>query len=103
VIRDASATGSVSMLVLSGLSDVRELFALAPELLDDPRMSRSLLLGMLMLCALPADGSYAGLTALSRALGMSMSTAHRYASTLVAVGLLERDPVTRQYRLAHAS
>jgi DNA-binding IclR family transcriptional regulator len=29
-----------------------------------------------------------------------MSTAHRCLSTLVAVGLLERDPDTRQYRMA---
>jgi hypothetical protein len=90
------------MLLLSGLSELRDVLARAPEQLDDPRLSRSLLLGLLLLSALPMDGGYAGLTTLARALGMSMSTAHRYASTLVAVGLLERDPATRQYRLAHA-
>jgi DNA-binding IclR family transcriptional regulator len=31
---------------------------------------------------------------------MPMSTAHRYISTLVAVGLVERDPASRRYRLA---
>jgi IclR helix-turn-helix domain len=100
VLRDASAVGGNSPLVLSGLSGVRDVLASAPEHLDDPRLSRSLLLGLLMLCALPADGSYTGLTVISRTLGMSMSTAHRYASTLLAAGLLERDPATRQYRLA---
>jgi DNA-binding MarR family transcriptional regulator len=103
VIRDASAVGSISMLVLSGLSELREVLTRAPEQLDDPRLSRSLLLGLLLLSALPTDGSYVGLTVLARALEMSMSTAHRYASTLVAAGLLERDPATRQYRLAYAS
>jgi DNA-binding IclR family transcriptional regulator len=30
---------------------------------------------------------------------MSPSTAHRYAFTLVELGLLERSPTTRKYRL----
>ena len=33
-------------------------------------------------------------------LDMNPSTAHRYLSTLLAVGLLERNPDTRRYRLA---
>jgi hypothetical protein len=103
VLRDASVAGSISQLVLSGVSDLRDVLAMAPEQLDDPRLSRSLLLGLLLLSALPADGSYTGLTVLARTLGMSMSTAHRYASTLLAVGLLDRDPTTRQYRLAYVA
>ncbi len=35
-------------------------------------------------------------------LGMSPSTTHRYVSTLVEFGLLERSPRTRKYRLALA-
>jgi DNA-binding IclR family transcriptional regulator len=31
---------------------------------------------------------------------MNPTTTHRYLSTLVAVGLVERDPGTRRYRLA---
>jgi DNA-binding IclR family transcriptional regulator len=30
---------------------------------------------------------------------MNTSTTHRYVTTLLAVGLLERDPSTRKYRL----
>jgi DNA-binding IclR family transcriptional regulator len=30
---------------------------------------------------------------------MGASTTHRYVSTLLEVGLLERDPVSREYRL----
>jgi len=64
-------------------------------------MSRSLLLGLLLFATLPADGSSAAITDLGQLLGMSNSTAHRYATTLVAAGLVERDPQTRRYRLAH--
>jgi DNA-binding IclR family transcriptional regulator len=39
---------------------------------------------------------------LSKELGMSLSTAHRYLTTLVATGLVERKPTTRKYRLANA-
>jgi len=102
VLKDARATKSVSMLVLAGLPEARDVLALAPEQLEDPRLSRSLLLGLSLLAALPTDGSDVSLTALARALGMSMSTAHRYAATLTATGLLERDPTTRRYRLAYA-
>ena len=40
-----------------------------------------------------------GIVELANDLGMSPSTAHRYAHTLVEVGLLERCPKTRKYRL----
>ena len=33
-------------------------------------------------------------------LGMSQTTAHRYITTLTAAGLLERNPTSREYRLA---
>jgi DNA-binding IclR family transcriptional regulator len=33
---------------------------------------------------------------------MSLSATHRFVSTLVAVGLVERDPLTRHYRLVDA-
>ena len=71
-----------------------------PSQMDDPRLSRSLLSGLLVLSCFPLDGSYLGIVQLARILEMNTSTAHRYVATLLAVGLLERDPVTRQYRLA---
>jgi len=55
-----------------------------------------------MLASFPGDGSYVSIAKLARLLGMSPSTTHRYVSTLLAVGLLERDPRTRKYRLADA-
>jgi DNA-binding IclR family transcriptional regulator len=66
------------------------------------RLLRSLLAGLAMLATFPADGRYVGNTHVARMVGMSISTAHRCISTLLAVGLLERHPSTRKYRLAHA-
>jgi hypothetical protein len=68
----------------------------------DPRMSRSLMRGLSLLTRFGPDGSERGIVELSRELGMSPSTAHRYASTLVELGLLERSPRTRKYRLPSA-
>jgi hypothetical protein len=98
VIRSAADGGSISIL-LSGLRDVREVLAREPRQLEDSRLSRSLLSGLLMLASFPTDGSYLGNAEIARMLDMNPSTTHRYVSTLVAVGLLERDPSTRRYRL----
>jgi DNA-binding MarR family transcriptional regulator len=70
------------------------------EQLENPRLSRSLLQALMILSAFPADGAGRAVTDVARELGMWQGTTHRYVSTLVAVGLLERDPVSREYRLA---
>jgi IclR-like helix-turn-helix domain-containing protein len=66
---------------------------------DDPRLSRSLLRGLSILTCFGPDGDERGIVQLAGDLGMSPSTAHRYATTLVELGLLERCPRTRKYRL----
>jgi IclR-like helix-turn-helix domain-containing protein len=66
---------------------------------SDPRMSRSLLRGLSLLAGFGPDGAERGIVELADDLGMSPSTAHRYALTLVEIGLLERCPRTRKYRL----
>jgi hypothetical protein len=68
----------------------------------DPRLSRSLLRGLSLLTGFGPDGGERGIVELAEDLGMSPSTAHRYALTLVEVGLLERCPRTRKYRLSQA-
>jgi DNA-binding MarR family transcriptional regulator len=68
--------------------------------LDDARLSRSLLSGLLVLVAFPADGSFAGNAEIAAQLGMTLTTTHRYISTLLAAGLIDRDPKTRKYRRA---
>jgi hypothetical protein len=67
---------------------------------DDARLSRSLMRGVSLLGSFGPDRTERGIVELARELGMSPSTAHRYAVTLVELGLLERCPRTRKYRLA---
>lgn len=99
VVRGASGSGTMSAL-LAGLDGVRQTLEDAPQQIEDRRLSRSLLSGLLLLACFPTDGAYLSNTEVARRVGMNMSTAHRYISTLVSVGLLERDPGTRHYRLA---
>jgi IclR helix-turn-helix domain len=101
VVRAASASGSMSML-LSGLDGMRKMLVAGPKQLKYARLSRSLLSGLLVLASFPADRSYMRVTEAARMLDMSPSTTHRYLATLLVVGLLEQDPRTRQYRLANA-
>ena len=91
VVRGAADGGNISVL-LSGLQDVREVLAREPSQLEDSRLSRSLLAGLLMLASFPTDGTYLGNAEIARMLDMNPSTTHRYVSTLVAVGLLDGIP-----------
>ncbi len=70
---------------------------------DDARLSRSLLRGLSILTCFGPDNRERGIIEMAGQLGMSPSTTHRYVSTLVELGLLERSPRTRKYRLALAS
>jgi IclR-like helix-turn-helix domain-containing protein len=70
-----------------------------PDDTTDPRLSRSLLRGLALLTGFGPDGEARGIVELAGDVGMSPSTAHRYALTLVELGLLERCPKTRKYRL----
>lgn len=65
----------------------------------DPRLSRSLLRGLSLLTCFGHEGAARGIVEIAHDAGMSPSTAHRYASTLVELGLLERDPKSRKYQL----
>jgi DNA-binding IclR family transcriptional regulator len=71
--------------------------------MGDLRLSQSLLSGLLVLSCLPPDDGHLGVAELARMLGMNTSTTHRYLTMLPAVGLLERDPRTRQFSLACAT
>ncbi|MBA3809699.1 MAG: helix-turn-helix domain-containing protein [Solirubrobacterales bacterium] len=98
VLRAASGRRSMSAL-FSGLLASPERLAATLSEFDDKRLSRSLLAGLLVLAAFPDDGGHLGIGEVARLLGMNPSTAHRYITTLVEVGMLERDPGTRRYRL----
>lgn len=65
---------------------------------DNRRLSRSLLAGLLVLSCFSSEGRDLGIKDISEELELNTSTVHRYVVTLVAAGLLERDPETRRYR-----
>jgi IclR helix-turn-helix domain len=69
----------------------------------DPRLSRSLEYGVAILECYSSDRQELGIAELADIVGISRSTTHRYAITLVELGFLEQDS-KRKYRLArHAA
>jgi predicted transcriptional regulator len=99
VVRDASRDKSV-WSAFAGILDRSALAATYRNLSTSPRHSRSLLLGLLIFVTLPADGKTIGIAEIASELGMSPSTTHRYVATLLAAGLVEQNPDTREYRIA---
>jgi DNA-binding MarR family transcriptional regulator len=97
VLRRRSQGAGVAS-ILHGLTDGR-LTASYPALSESPRLSQSLLLGLLVLACFPTDGEALAVTEVAGRLELSPSTTHRYMSTLLAVGLLEQDPRSRRYRI----
>lgn len=65
----------------------------------DPRLSRSLEYGIAILESFSGERQALGIAEMADIVGISRSTTHRYAMTLVALGYLEQDP-KRRYRLA---
>ncbi|HTR89572.1 MAG TPA: helix-turn-helix domain-containing protein [Solirubrobacteraceae bacterium] len=66
--------------------------------LDDTQLSQSLLRGLSVLACFGPERRWRPIIELASELGMSPSTTHRYVKTLKAIGLLEQDPATREYR-----
>lgn len=69
------------------------------EQVADPRRSRSLEYGTAILRCYSGRRQTLGIADIAAVVGISRSTAHRYAMTLVALGHLEQDS-KRKYRLA---
>lgn len=65
--------------------------------LADSKVSATLVTGLFVLAAFPADGGLMGNAEIAKALEMNPSTAHRYISTLVFAGLLHKNPDSRKY------
>jgi DNA-binding transcriptional ArsR family regulator len=99
VVRPASDSGGIAAL-FGSLDTVDSRLAEYPGLFRDPRVSPSLLRGLLVLAVL-RNGDLS-VTEIGERLGQSTSTVHRYVTTLFAAGLVEQDPRTRRYRLADA-
>ncbi|HTW43882.1 MAG TPA: helix-turn-helix domain-containing protein [Solirubrobacteraceae bacterium] len=94
----STAEGSGVASVLHGLAE-RGLPSNYEKLAASPRLSRSLLLGLLVLACFPTDGGALAVTDVAEQLELSPSTTHRYMTTLLAAGLLEQDPRSRRYRV----
>ena len=61
--------------------------------------SQSLERGLAILSAFRSGKPLLGVSDLSREVGLSRSTTHRYIATLAGLGYLQQDPPTRKYRL----
>ena len=97
VVRKAAEDDGLLGLLGSGLKG-REVQVPSTSM-DDVRFSRSLLRALMVLASYPDDGSTRSVSEVAKALGMGVSTAHRYTATFAEVGVLERDPASRRYRL----
>lgn len=114
VIRSVGQTrnGTVSSLLIAALDNAHSVdgkdegrgslrqaaqMALA-EALSDPQLSQSLLRGLAILSCYGPERPWRAIIDLAKELHMSPSTTHRYVKTLRAVGLLEQNPTTREYR-----
>jgi hypothetical protein len=97
VLRSASRSRASSLAALISSA----MHAPAPPELDDcdRRLSRSLLRGLAILSCFTVEQPERGILELARELDLSASTTHRYVLTLLELGLLERCPRSRRYRL----
>jgi len=107
-----SRNGSVSNLLLAALDNAyqpssgtegsvslqRATQEALEDALNDPQLSQSLLRGLAILSSYGPDRPWRAIIDLAQQLDMSPSTTHRYVKTLRAVGLLEQNPSTREYR-----
>src|SRR6478609_4603462 len=65
----------------------------------EPAGSQSLERGLAILSSFQSAQPLLGVSDLSREVGLSRSTTHRYVATLTALGYLQQDAETRKYRL----
>jgi len=101
VLREATGTGGLRGTLLGQVDDLRVAIAAVlqgPEL-DIPKISLSALKALDVWCAFAPPGTIRGIHEIAHEVGLSASTTHRYAQTLLAIGLLERDPQTNKYRI----
>ena len=67
--------------------------------MPEPAGSQSLERGLAILSSFHSARPLLGVSDLSRTVGLSRSTTHRYVATLAALGYLQQDVETRKYRL----
>ncbi len=84
--------------LLPELSSGEGLREVVLPLLEKVWCSRSVLRALLVLDALPLDGSGRGILDIARTLDISPSTTHRYMNTWMSLGLVQQNPRSRRYR-----
>jgi hypothetical protein len=97
VLREVSGRPHLASL-LPEMTELDGVSGVVLPLLEDVAYSRSALRALLVLNALPLDGSERELTDVAKEVGLSPSTTHRYISTWMAVRLVEQNPRSRRYR-----
>lgn len=68
-------------------------------IMNDRRLSRSTLTGLLVLACFSPAGTERRVTDVADQVQLTRSTAHRFIKTFQAAGLMEQNPDTRMYRL----
>ncbi len=68
--------------------------------LTEPRYSQSLETGLLVMKGFSSEKPLQGIADVADRMEASRSTVHRYMTTLVALGMLEQDPLSRRYRVS---
>jgi DNA-binding transcriptional ArsR family regulator len=96
IVRSELETVDMSLQV--GVRHYQSLLARADA--ESGRLSTSLLTGLLVFASLPSDGGELKVIELARQLQLNVSTVHRYLTTLLEAGLVERSSATRRYRRA---
>ena len=101
VLRAASGDSGTRELLLEHIDELRIAVDAA---LENPELngqiaSRSTFRALGVLCAFAPPGTTRGINEVARERGLAQGTAHRYAHTLVAVGLLEQVTSERKYRM----
>jgi IclR helix-turn-helix domain len=98
VVRE-SADGGPLERILVGLDSAEAFRRVVLGLLDQGQQySRPALRSLLVLGALPLDATACELTEIAEATGLATSSLHRYLNTWKALGIVEQDPQSRQYR-----
>lgn len=103
VVRASYADKDRAVSALASLGDLQTKAERIDRAADSKHISRSALRALLVFAAFPPDGTYRALADGTKDVGYTPSTTHRYVSTWLAIGLLEQDPQTRQYRRPEAS
>lgn len=70
----------------------------SPSLARDPRLCKTLIVGLAVLLSFPVGGELRGVKEVADELGVGTSSGHRYVLTLKQIGVLAEDPATRRYR-----